>query len=68
MGDVAEKPEAVRGGTARSIKREDLGIGDRSKHPARKATPLKGHVKGTDTRHFAVRTDGPSAGMPVESL
>ncbi|MGW5369862.1 hypothetical protein ACWER6_17160 [Streptomyces sp. NPDC004009] len=51
MGDVPEKPEAVRGGTARSIKREALGIGDRSKHHTREATPLKGHVKGADTHH-----------------
>ncbi|MGV9904773.1 RNA-guided endonuclease InsQ/TnpB family protein [Streptomyces sp. NPDC003388] len=55
MGDVAEKPEAVRGGTARTIKRETLGIGDRSKHHARKATPLKGHVKRADTHHRLYR-------------
>ncbi|NGO42842.1 RNA-guided endonuclease InsQ/TnpB family protein [Streptomyces ureilyticus] len=57
MGESAEnsKPKAVKGEEAQRIKREALGIGDRRKHHARKATPLKGHVKEPDTHHRLYR-------------
>ncbi|MEU6380927.1 RNA-guided endonuclease TnpB family protein [Streptomyces sp. NPDC046909] len=40
---------------AKRIKREVLSIGDRQKHHARKATPLKSHTKDPDTRHRLYR-------------
>ncbi|ANS66113.1 putative transposase [Streptomyces lincolnensis] len=57
MGETAEKqkPQAVEGEEAQRIKREVLGIGDRRKHRARKATPLKPHAKASDTQHRLYR-------------
>ena len=45
----------MKGEEAERIKREALGIGDRRKHHARKATPLKGHAKEPDTHHRLYR-------------
>ena len=55
MGESAEKPKAVKGEEAVRIKREALGIGDRRKHHARQATPLKAHTKEPDTHHRLYR-------------
>ncbi|WP_371548359.1 transposase [Streptomyces sp. NBC_00554] len=49
------KPEAVKGKEAERIKREALGIGERRKHHAREATPLKGHAKEPDSHHRLYR-------------
>ncbi|MBT2410454.1 transposase [Streptomyces sp. ISL-12] len=55
MGEPAQKPAAVPGEEAARIKRELLGIGDRRKHHARKATALKSHVREPDTHHRLYR-------------
>jgi putative transposase len=57
MDEVTDtpKPKAVKGEEAKRIKREALGIGDRRKHHKRAATPMKGHVKATDTHHRLYR-------------
>ncbi|MGW2386254.1 RNA-guided endonuclease InsQ/TnpB family protein [Streptomyces sp. NPDC001658] len=57
MGETAEKqkPQAVKGEDAQRIKREVLGIGDRTKHHTRRATPLKSHAKASDTQHRLYR-------------
>ncbi|MEU3659210.1 helix-turn-helix domain-containing protein [Streptomyces sp. NPDC032940] len=55
MEESADKPKAVQGAEAARIKRETLGIDDRRKHQARKATALKGHAKDPDTHHRLYR-------------
>ncbi|MCD7441251.1 transposase [Streptomyces lincolnensis] len=57
MGETAvkQKPQAVKGEDAQRIKREVLGIGDRTKHHTRRATPLKSHAKASDTQHRLYR-------------
>ncbi|MFF4005653.1 RNA-guided endonuclease InsQ/TnpB family protein [Streptomyces sp. NPDC001717] len=49
--------DQVTGEEARRIKREVLGVGDRTKHQARKAAPLKGLVRepGTQQRVYRFR-------------
>ncbi|MEU8500025.1 RNA-guided endonuclease TnpB family protein [Streptomyces lavendulae] len=49
--------DRVTGEEARRIKREHLGVGDRTKHRARKAVPLRGLVReaGTQQRVYRFR-------------
>ncbi|MEV6955599.1 helix-turn-helix domain-containing protein [Streptomyces sp. NPDC051183] len=49
--------DRISGEEARRIKREHLGVGDRTKHQDRKATPLKGLVRepGTQQRVYRFR-------------
>ncbi|MGW9495988.1 RNA-guided endonuclease InsQ/TnpB family protein [Streptomyces prasinus] len=55
MDAPAEKPEPVRDGESRHVKREILGIADRRKHHTREMTPLRAHVKEPDARHRVYR-------------